>query len=173
MRSPYLRAPAGQLRWYGGYQKAQPADDAKDTVVERIICIALRIERIERVAVIRRKRIAFANSSWKIRIRYEIAAKRYRICVALCDSCGRAVRFKSPVGNDLSFEDLSQALSGHRRLVVLFQHRSADAGLNDMQVSKPESIQSSSYVRMQRFRVTIRHRVKRAVGGHSHPNTVA
>src|ERR1700730_2633778 len=116
--------------------------------VTRIIRVSFGFKGVERVSVIGRKRKSFSNPPWKVRIRDEIAAERYRVSASAPNRFRCGVWFKPTVCDEFSFEDFSRVPGSHVRLVHFNQERSAHARLDDVQVSKPEVIQAFSDVSM-------------------------
>src|SRR5580700_429168 len=145
---------------------------ALTAVVRGIIRVALRLESVEGVAIIRSEWKFFPDAPWKIRIRNEVTTKRYCVGISLVDGCCCALRFKATVGDDFPSKDLSRPLGGHRRLVLLNHERAAHARLDDMQIRKAKSIQTFSDMGMQCFWVGVGHRVERAIWSDAHAHAV-
>ena len=80
---------------------------AKRSVVRGIICIAPRVEGVERVTVVSAKRKVFTNSAHQVWIRDKIASKRNRIEEPIGDGSLSGIWLETPCGNELSLEDRS------------------------------------------------------------------
>ena len=95
-------------------------------VIERIIGVAVGIERVESRAIVRVEGQPEFDALRQVWIRKEMTPERNQVSVSLFDDCFGTIRFKSTRGDDFSFEDLAQLRRRNRRLTLHDEHVAFD-----------------------------------------------
>lgn len=91
-------------------------------VIERVVRVAVRVERVKGVAIVSRKWQPLLEAARQVRIRDEMAAESHRVRdPAFQDGLG-SVWLKSTGSDDLALEDRPHLLDGDCPLVLQNDH---------------------------------------------------
>src|SRR5258708_22835577 len=84
------------------------SEQLRSLFIERIIGVAVSIERVKRIPVVSIQRQPEPDALWQVRIRDKVPSEGNQICIAVSDSSLRGTRFKTSPRNHLSRENLSK-----------------------------------------------------------------
>ena len=108
---------------------------------ERIIDIAVGVERVKRVAVVIIQRQPESDALRQIRISKEIAPESDQVRVPLLDDLFRRIRFISTSRHDFPVENFPQSLRRYWLVALSHQHISFHARFDDVQIGEIELIE--------------------------------